>query len=256
VTGQEIVRVAAVADIHCRTTSPGALQPLFTQMSEAADVIVLGGDLTDRGTPEEAQLLVKELAAARVPVVAVLGNHDCEAGHEDEVRQILCDSGVNMLDGESCEIRGVGFAGVKGFIGGFGGRTLEPWGEATIKRLVHETIDEALKLESALAKLRTPQRVAVLHYAPIRATVEGEPPEIFAFLGSSRLEDPLSRFDVGAVFHGHAHAGSTEGRARGDIPVYNVAMPLLARSFPGRPPFRLLELAVTPTGSTDGALAE
>jgi len=240
----ETVRIASVADIHYRASSTGALQSLFGQMSEAADVILLGGDLTDRGSPEEAQGLAKELAAARVPVVAVLGNHDYESGQADEVRRILCDSGVQMLDGESCEVRGIGFAGVKGFIGGFGGRTLEPWGERTIKAIVHETIEEALKLESALAKLRTPQRVVLLHYAPIRGTVEGEPPEIFPFLGSSRLEEPLARFEVSAVFHGHAHAGALEGRARGEIPVYNVAMALLGRRIADRPPFRVLELPV------------
>jgi Icc-related predicted phosphoesterase len=120
---------------------------------------------------------------------------------------------------------------------------LGAWGEETIKRLVHETVEEALKLEAALAKLQTAQRVAVLHYAPIQATVEGEPPEIFPFLGSSRLEEPLNRYSVTAVFHGHAHYGSPEGRTLGDIPVYNVAMPLLKRTFPDHPPFRMLEIS-------------
>jgi Icc-related predicted phosphoesterase len=229
------------------------LQPFFERMAQESDVILLGGDLTDRGTPEEAHVLAKVLTAAHVPVLAVLGNHDYESGLERDISQILADAGVYMLDGDAVEICGVGFAGVKGFFGGFGKRTLEPWGEPTIKQIVHETISEALKLEAGLARLRTPHRVVLLHYAPIRATVEGEPPEIFPFLGSSRLEDPLTRFDVTAVFHGHAHAGSLEGRAQGDIPVYNVAMALLGRHRPDHPPFRTLELDV-PVDSCDSAV--
>jgi Icc-related predicted phosphoesterase len=244
---REIVRLAAVGDIHCGRASQGALQPLFAQAAEQADVLVLCGDLTDYGLPEEARVLAKELTAVQIPVVAVLGNHDYESDKQGEVRQILCDIGVHMLDGETCEIHGVGFAGVKGFAGGFGRGTLGFWGEASIKRFVQEALDEALKLESALARLRTPQRIAVLHYAPIQATVEGEPPEIFPFLGCSRLEGPLSRHPVNAAFHGHAHNGSLEGRTSGGIPVYNVALQLMRQAFPEGPPFRVLEVAATAT---------
>jgi Icc-related predicted phosphoesterase len=241
------VRIAAIGDIHCAKTSQGAFQPLFTRVAKSADVLVLCGDLTDYGLPEEAQILAKELAAvAKMPIVGVLGNHDFESGHPDEVRQILVDAGVTMLDGESCEIRGVGFAGAKGFAGGFGRGTLGAWGEKAVKQFVQEAIDEALKLESALARLKTPHRVAVLHYAPIRGTVEGEPIEIFPYLGCSRLEEPLARYPVDAVVHGHAHNGAPEGRARGDIPVYNVSMSLLRKTFPDRPPFRLLEIPIAP----------
>jgi Icc-related predicted phosphoesterase len=241
------VRIAALGDIHCGKTSRGAFQPLFARVAESADVLVLCGDLTDYGLPEEAQILAKELAAvAKVSIVGVLGNHDFESGHPDEVRQILVDAGVTMLDGESCEIRGVGFAGAKGFAGGFGRGTLGAWGEKAVKQFVQEAIDEALKLESALARLKTPHRVAVLHYAPIRGTVEGEPIEIFPYLGCSRLEEPLARYPVDAVVHGHAHNGAPEGRARGDIPVYNVSMSLLRKTFPDRPPFRLLEIPIAP----------
>ena len=150
-------------------------------------------------------------AAAQMPTVAVLGNHDFESGRQDEVRQILTEAGMILLDGDTCEIHGVGFAGAKGFAGGFGRGTLGSWGEASIKLFVQEAIDEAMKLESALARLRTPQKIAVLHYAPIRGTVEGEPPEIFPFLGCSRLEEPLNRYPATAVIHGHAHTGSPEG---------------------------------------------
>jgi Icc-related predicted phosphoesterase len=251
------IRIAAVGDLHCRVGSAGAFQSLLGQAASQADVLLICGDLVDRGLTEEAQILAKEITSSlNIPVVAVLGNHDYEAGHELEIRQILSDVGVNVLDGEACEIRGVGFAGVKGFAGGFGAKTLQPWGESTVKQFVHEAVDEALKLEAALASLRTEHRIVLLHYAPVRGTVTGEPLEIFPFLGSSRLEEPLSRFKVTAVFHGHAHRGSPEARATGDIPVYNVAIPLLNRAFPGQPPFRTIELQPSEAVSTNGPQAE
>ncbi|MGI0484161.1 metallophosphoesterase family protein [Pantanalinema rosaneae CENA516] len=243
-TTKDVIRIAAVGDIHCTKTSQGMLQPLFMQASQTADVLLLCGDLTDYGLAEEADVLVNELAAATIPVVAVFGNHDYEAGQPDMVQRILTDAGVKVLDGEACEIAGIGFAGVKGFAGGFGSRMLQAWGEPLIKQFVHEAVEEALKLESALAKLQTSQRIAVLHYSPIEATVAGEPCEILPFLGSSRLEDPLNRFAVTLAVHGHAHHGQLEGRTSQEIPIYNVAMPLLAQHFPTQPPFRLLEVPV------------
>jgi Icc-related predicted phosphoesterase len=242
-TKERMVYIAAMADLHCGRHSQGTLQPLFARIAEGADVLLLGGDLTDYGLPEEAHILARELtAAAKMPVVAILGNHDFESGKANEVADILSEAGVTMLDGESCEFEGVGFAGVKGFGGGFGRTMLGAWGEDSIKAFVREAINEALKLETALARLRTAHRIAVLHYAPIRATVEGEPAELFPFLGCGRLEEPLIRYQVTAAVHGHAHHGSQEGRASGDIPVYNVALPLLRARFPERPPFRLIEV--------------
>jgi Icc-related predicted phosphoesterase len=238
------VRVAAISDIHCNKSSQGAFQMLFAQISESSDVLVACGDLTDYGLPEEARVLARELTSLRVPVVALLGNHDYESGQEAEVRSILVDAGVAMLDGESHEVLGVGFAGVKGFAGGFGRGVLGSWGEPMVKQFAHEAIAETLKLESALARLRTAQRIALLHYSPIRATVEGEPLEIFPYLGCSRHEEPLTRYPVTAVFHGHAHNGSPEGRTSTGIPVYNVAMPLLRKRFPDRPPFHVIEVDV------------
>jgi Icc-related predicted phosphoesterase len=244
---KETVRLAAIADIHCTKTSQGTLQPLFAQIAGSADVLLMGGDLVDYGLPEEARILAQEITAAvKMPILAVLGNHDYEAEQQDEIRRILCDVGIVVLDGEAHELYGIGFAGAKGFGGGFGPRALEPWGEEAIKRFVHEAIDETLKLESALARLRTSQRIALLHYSPIQATVEGEPPEIFPFLGSSRLEEPLNRYSVTAVFHGHAHRGTLEGRTSGGVPVYNVALPLLRHAFPGHPPFRVFEIPIAP----------
>ena len=242
---RETVRIAAVADIHVKKNTAGALQPLFSAANERADVLLLCGDLTDYGTVEEATILAKDIRSAlRIPCIAVLGNHDLESNSEGELVKILRDAGVIMLDGDAHEVKGVGFAGVKGFGGGFGRRQLGSWGEKIIKDFVHETINEALKLEQALAKLRTPQKIAVLHYSPIHATVENEPPEIMPFLGSSRLEDPIDRYRCSAVFHGHAHRGTLEGRTKANAPVYNVAMPLLLASFPDQIPIRIVEVPV------------
>jgi Icc-related predicted phosphoesterase len=240
---RETLRIAAVADIHVKKTGSGSLQPLFSKANEEADMILLCGDLTDYGTLEEAKILAREITSSlRIPAVGVLGNHDLESGQEKELVAILSEAGVTILDGDSTEVHGVGFAGVKGFAGGFGRRALGAWGEQIIKDFVHEAINESLKLEAALARLRTPQKIAVLHYSPIQATVAGEPLEIVAFLGSSRLEEPLDRYRVNAVFHGHAHRGAPEGRTKSGAPVYNVAMPVLAASFPERPPFRVVEI--------------
>lgn len=239
---QKPVRFAAVGDLHCKKQSAGSLRAFFAQAAEEADVLLLCGDLTDYGTEEEAHVLAEELSAARVPAVAVLGNHDFESGLEDKVINILGDAGVRVLDGDAIEVHGVGIAGVKGFCGGYNRRALGPWGEGIIKQFVNEAIKEALKLETALAKLRTEQRIAMLHYSPIEATVQGEPPEIFAFLGTSRLEDPLLHYPVNAVVHGHAHRGYPEGKTVNNIPVYNVAKPLLQRTWPDRPPFRIIEV--------------
>ena len=245
-TNRHSLRIAAVADIHVRKGSQGTLQPLFTAATEAADVLLLCGDLTDYGTIEEAKILAKEITTGlRIPAIAVLGNHDLESGQESDLVQILTDAGVVVLDGDAHEIHGVGFAGVKGFAGGFGRRQLGAWGEKIIKDFVHEAIEESLKLEKALQRLRTQQKIAVLHYSPIHQTVEGEPPEIIAFLGSSRLEEPIDRYRCTAVFHGHAHRGSLEGRTKTSIPVYNVAMPLLMASSPDTPPFRIIEVPVS-----------
>ena len=238
-----LVRVAALGDLHCTKTSQGAFQPLLARVGESADVLLLAGDLTDYGLPEEARVVLKELSSLRIPIVAVLGNHDFESGKETEIRQILADGGVTVRDGDACEINGIGIAGVKGFGGGFGQRALGPWGETIIKQFVHAAVDEALKLEAALARLRTPNLIALLHYTPVQQTAEGEPPEIFPFIGSSRLEEPINRYPVSFVLHGHAHRGQLEGVTKSGVPVYNVSMPLLTRTFPDRPAFRVFEVA-------------
>jgi len=248
---EKMIRLGAVGDLHCDRNSQGKFQPLFAQAAAQVDVLLLCGDLTDYGQPEEAHVLAKEIAqAAKIPILAVLGNHDFESGKQDEVKHILMDAGVMVLDGDSKEVMGVGFAGVKGFGGGFGVRALQPWGEDAFKGFVRGALDETLKLESALARLRTPQRVVLLHYAPIRSTVENEPPEIFPFLGSSRLEEPINRYPVSMVFHGHAHHGALEGQTLSRCRVFNVAMPLLKRLFPDRPPFYIQQIPVGGSNET------
>src|SRR3954462_15766543 len=173
---KDVVRIAAIGDLHYgRNAAPGSLQPLFAQMNQSADVLVICGDLTDFGLAEEARGLARELSAVKIPVVAVLGNHDFESSQQDEMRSIFADVGVAILDGDSTEILGIGFASIKGFAGGFGRRALGPWGEDIIKRFVHEAVGEALTPGAALGRLRTAKKIAGLPYSPIKDAVEGEP---------------------------------------------------------------------------------
>jgi Icc-related predicted phosphoesterase len=235
------LRIAAVGDLHYVKGSQAALNTWLPRVAEHADVLVLCGDLTDYGRVDEAQELGRELTSTlRLPIIAVLGNHDFEGGHPDAISDVLGQSGIHVLDGGSFEVHGVGFAGIKGFAGGFGRGALGPWGEPIIKQFVQEAIAEALKLETALARLRTPHRIAVLHYSPVVGTVAGEPPEIYPYLGSSRLAEPLARYPVTAVFHGHVHNGVLESR-HGDTPIYNVSLPLMMRLSPELP-FHVLTL--------------
>lgn len=237
----DTITLAAIGDLHVTETMEHSFRELFAEMSEAADVIALCGDLTDFGKTSEAEILADDLRAATVPMVGVLGNHDYECGRPDEVAHILQQAGVTMLGEHATVVEGVGFAGVKGFIGGFGRGELGAFGEPAIKTFVDESREEARRLENALRSLRTDRTVAVLHYAPIQDTVEGEPLQIFPFLGSSRLANAIDRFDnVRAAVHGHAHRGSHEGRTSGGVPVYNCARFVCEAEF-GRP-YALIEV--------------
>ncbi len=237
------LRIAAAADIHYTRTSKGQCGPLFTEASNGADVLLLCGDLTDYGHAEEAEVLADDIRSfCKVPILAVLGNHDFETGHVEEITKVLEGAGVKILEGDCVEIGGVGFAGVCGFGGGFGRYMLNAWGEPLIKDFAHEGVNQAMKLERALARLDTTKRVVMTHYAPLRETVEGENPEIFPFLGSTRLEGPINRFNAAMAFHGHAHNGKHEGRTSAGVPVYNVSMAILKRVQPDRPWFRLVEV--------------
>ncbi|MFA5039270.1 MAG: metallophosphoesterase [Candidatus Omnitrophota bacterium] len=236
------VRLAAAADLHCDSHNRDFLRELFKAMNDSADVLLFCGDLTDRGLPEEAKGFRALLEPVTVPAVAVLGNHDFDAGKQEEIKQILSLGPVSLLDGEECREEGVGFAGVKGFAGGFGKYRLQAWGERVLKNFVEEAKEEALKLESALARLEEAPRVALMHYSPVSGIAQGEPLEIYPFLGSSHLEVPIDQFGVTLVLCGHAHRGCPEGATAGKVPVYNVSIPMLQKYFPERPPFRVVEI--------------
>jgi uncharacterized protein len=233
------LKVAAIADLHLKEDEAGSLRELFARASDEADALVLAGDLTDLGTVREAELLAVELGACSIPAVGVLGNHDHESGHTDEVCRILRQAGLHLLDGQSHVVDGVGFVGVKGFIGGFGRRMLGAFGEAAVKQFVNESVAEAMRLENAMRTVKGLPTMVVLHYAPIAETLAGEPPEIYPFLGSSRLAETIDRFEVKAVVHGHAHRGAYQGKTPGGVPVYNVARNIEKPS--GRP-YALIEI--------------
>lgn len=228
------IRIAAVGDVHVRESDKGKWIEYFKRVSQEADVLLICGDLTDTGDEGEAQVLAEELKACSIPVVGVLGNHDYEKGRHKLIRQILQNNNMSVLDGEALVIHGIGFAGVKGFGGGFDGHMLSMFGEGAMKAFVQEAVDEALHLDRALARLdqehENIKKVAILHYAPIKDTVIGEPEQIFPFLGSSRLAEPLSRRNVVAAFHGHAHVGQLEGATSSGVKVYNVAKQILTKA--------------------------
>jgi Icc-related predicted phosphoesterase len=234
------VTIAAIGDLHMHHAIIGTYRDLFSEISEKADVLAICGDLTDHGYAEEAEMLIKELQSCKKPIVGVLGNHDFANGQQNEIIKIMSDS-IFVLDEEPHEINGVGFAGVKGFGGGFDNHMLGSFGEETIRKFVYEAVDESLKLETALNKLETEKKVVIIHYAPIKDTVVGEPIEIYPFMGSSRLEDPIEAFNVSAVFHGHAHHGTIEGKTQKGIPVYNTCY-LLCKKVNEKQPYVLITI--------------
>jgi len=226
------MRIAATADLHF---TPERYTPLRDQMNhvrDEADVLVIAGDLTNFGQPEEMEPLVNALVRLRVPVIVVLGNHDYENGKEVELVRMMTAEGIKVLDGSAYERDGVGFAGTKGFVGGFGRGMLTAFGEPEIKTFVRAGIDEAVKLERAMSQLRTQKRVVVLHYSPIVGTVEGETPEIYPFMGTSRLAEVVDRHGADFVVHGHAHHGKLDGKTTAGVPVHNVAITLLQAQTP------------------------
>lgn len=233
------LKIACIGDLHVKEDRTETLRDLFAEISKEAGALVLCGDLTNTGKRKEAELLADDLRACSVPVIGVLGNHDYECGQVEEVRQVIKDAGVRLLDGQSTEVEGVAFVGVKGFAGGFGSRMLGSFGEDAIKAFVAETVSEAMRLENAMRAVRTQRTLVVLHYAPIAETCDTEPLEIMPFLGSSRFGETIDRFKVAAVVHGHAHRGVYEGRTPGGAPVYNVAWHIAK---PGGRPYAILEL--------------
>ncbi|MDJ1470801.1 metallophosphoesterase [Cytophagaceae bacterium DM2B3-1] len=224
-------QIAAIGDIHIKATDRGKWKECFQSVSEQAFALILCGDLTDTGQASEAEILLEELSVCSIPVIAVLGNHDYHDNQQDEIRHVLCNNKIHVLDGESVVINGVGFAGVKGFGGGFDRFMLPRFGEEMNKAYVQAAVEESLKLDQALYRLEGDDidilKVAVLHYSPIKETVVGEPEEIFPFLGSSYLAEPLDRREVTVAFHGHAHHGHLEGATKQGVKVFNVAKPVL-----------------------------
>lgn len=221
------LRIGAVGDLHFDAPSRGALSKLVEHVNREVDVLALVGDLTTHGRPDQMEAFLEELRGVEVPVVTVLGNHDHEGEAADELCGMLTAAGVTVLDGNAVEIEGVGFTGVKGFAGGFGRAALGPFGEPLIKDFVRAAVEESLKLERGLRELRTEHRVVLLHYSPIAETLEGEPEQIYTFLGSSRLLQPIETLGADVVFHGHAHHGRYHARTPAGIPVYNVASHVL-----------------------------
>lgn len=234
-SGENKIRIAAIADLHICDTDKGKWAGFFSDVSKNADMLAICGDLTDTGDESEAYILVEELKSCSIPVVGVLGNHDHEKSRHKLIRQVIQNHpNVHILDGESVVIGGIGFAGVKGFGGGFDNHMLAMFGEGAMKSFVQEAVEEALHLDRALARLdqehNSIKKIALLHYSPIKETVQGEPEQIYPFLGSSRLAEPLLRRNVEAVFHGHAHVGVLEGNIAGKVKVFNVARHVLKKS--------------------------
>jgi uncharacterized protein len=225
------MKIAAIGDLHCRIYTNTLIDSLLPDIQNQADVLIMTGDLTDTGLPEEADTLVNQLRQLRLPVITVLGNHDFENGKEDEIKAILRKAGIILLDSSAFEIGDIGFVGTKGFCGGVGKNLLQPFGEKAIKRFVEAGMHEAVELESVLARTECKRRVAVLHYSPIKETLQGESTEIYPFLGSEHLAAAIDRQGVDFVLHGHAHHGSPEGRTAGGIPVYNVSRYVLDQHF-------------------------
>jgi Icc-related predicted phosphoesterase len=237
----DTVTIAAIGDLHVTEQSVAPYREMFAEISRTADILVLCGDLTNFGKTSEAEILAEDIRTCDIPILGVLGNHDYECGQPEKVAEILHEAGMTVLDEQAAEVKGIGFAGVKGFMGGYGRGELMPFGEPIAKLFVDEAMNEARKLENGLRTLRTGKSVAVLHYSPIIETLEGEPLEIFQYLGSARLADAIDRFDhVKAVVHGHAHHGRYEGKTMRGIPVYNVAQFVVREKF--KRPYALLEI--------------
>ncbi len=235
------MRIAALADLHFSPQSYDRIREQMNHVREEADLLVIAGDLTNYGKVEEMESLLNALVRIRVPIVAVLGNHDYESGQEEQLKKMLTAEGVKVLDGSSYERDGIGFAGTKGFFGGFGRGALTAFGEREVKQFVQAGIDEAVKLERGLAQLRTEKRVVITHYAPVCDTVKGEPMDIYPYLGSSRLSEVIDRFGALMAFHGHAHHGIPDGKTTGGVPVHNVALQIIMNNGNSKP-YRVFDI--------------
>jgi uncharacterized protein len=230
-----VIRIAAAGDVHASEATRERVLGAFAKVEDDADVILLAGDLTTTGEPEQARVLADACRSVSIPIFAVLGNHDVHADRVDELRAILDEAGVHVLDRawRTCTIAGLelGVVGAKGFVGGFPGSALPDFGEPSLRSVYAETTLEVDAIGKGLQEIvHCDVRVVLLHYAPIQATIEGEPEGIHVMLGSDRLATPIAEYGADLVLHGHAHAGSFEGSI-GQIPVYNVAVHVTGRDF-------------------------
>jgi Icc-related predicted phosphoesterase len=232
---QHPARIAAVGDLHCRESHRAEIAAAFAEIDGDVDVILLAGDLTTHGEPEQARILADACRDLDTPVLTVLGNHDWHSNRADEVTEVLRDAGLVVLERDHTilEIAGIelGVVGLKGFVGGFAGHHIPDFGEPMLRALYAETSADVEALDAGLRAIAAcPLRAVLLHYAPVAATLEGEPRDIWAFLGSDRLAAPIAEHRPHVVLHGHAHAGAFAG-AVGDVPVYNVSAPVIGRDF-------------------------
>jgi uncharacterized protein len=233
--GRAPVRVAAAADVHCHPSHRDAVEAAFAAAARSADAILLAGDLTTHGEPEQAAVLADACRQLAVPVISVLGNHDWHANRRDEVVGVMEEAGIVVLDPgvTALELAGrqVGIVGAKGFIGGFPGSHLPDFGEPLLRQVYAEATAEVEALDAGLREVATCEvRIVLLHYAPTTETIAGERPEIWAFLGTDRLAAPIVEHEPHLVLHGHAHAGTFRG-AIGAVPVFNVSVPVMGRDF-------------------------
>jgi Icc-related predicted phosphoesterase len=230
-----MIRIAAVGDLHFGADSAGKLRPQLERLPDEADLFLMAGDLTRYGSPDEAAVLAGELADVPVPKLAVLGNHDYQSDRQDEVRRVLEDAGVQVLEGESAvvEVDGtrVGVAGTKGFGGGFAGACGSEFGEPEMKSFIAHTRLISDRLGEVLSNLESDMRVALLHYSPVKGTLQGERLEIYPFLGSYLLAEAIDRSGADLVLHGHAHHGTEKGVTPGGVHVRNVALPLIKHPY-------------------------
>jgi Icc-related predicted phosphoesterase len=229
------IRVAAAGDVHIRESNRDEVAAAFAALEGDADLVLLAGDLTTHGEPEQAALFADACQGLSMPVVSVLGNHDCHVDRVGEVRAVLEGAGVIVLERECTiqEVGGteVGIVGLKGFVGGFAGSNLPDFGERQLRDVYATTTADVEALAAGLHSIaHCPYRIVLLHYSPTTETLEGEPGGIWAFLGSDRLAAPIVEHAPDLVLHGHAHAGTFEGKV-GESPVYNVSVPVMGRAF-------------------------
>lgn len=235
------MEIACCADVHTREGDEERIRSMFAGVASRAEVLVLAGDLTDHGRQNEAETLYRGLRDVGVPVLAVLGNHDHESGAADEIVRILASGGIQVIDRSATRVGEVGFAGAKGFGGGFGSRLIRAFGEQAVKSFVTESVLEAEALRASLLSLDAPRKVAVLHYSPVEETLAGEPLDIHPFLGTSRLASALEEGGAALAVHGHAHHGRAQGKTERGVPIYNVSIPVLKAA--GHPdPFLVLSV--------------